>query len=132
MDELVEGIRNEIDAWPDPGLVPDAVALFGSAATGRMRPTSDIDLFVLQPDELLDTIGEGAELRQESWDHQLEWLRRVIGRWTGNDVRILDLSWHDLGRGMDSELRPVVRDIAEHGIWVIGSADLLRSNVDAR
>ena len=44
--ELLERVRAELAGWQE---APVFAALFGSAATGRMRLDSDIDLLVVRP-----------------------------------------------------------------------------------
>jgi hypothetical protein len=90
--------------------------LFGSAATGRMRPDSDIDLLVVRP-KSVDI--EGAE-----WRRQLESLSTAVTAWTGNDTRLLELDEDEVRRGLEGGER-VLDDIRDHGVVLYGRAAYL-------
>ena len=81
--ELLARIRAELAGGNRP---PSSWCCSGAlaAATGRMRPDSDIDLLVVRPKNV-DI--EGAE-----WRLQLETLSTDVTAWTGNDTRLLQ-SW---------------------------------------
>ncbi|MCB1026342.1 MAG: nucleotidyltransferase domain-containing protein [Microthrixaceae bacterium] len=122
---LLEAIAVEVDGW-DPW--PSGVALFGSAATGAMTTKSDIDVFVVRP---VGTRGEEmpmSEADDERWEGQVAELSRLIGEWTGNDARVLVFTDREVFSAARSgaPLEPVLADIAEHGIWVVGSSADLR------
>jgi predicted nucleotidyltransferase len=51
-EELVSRMTADVDSWRIPAL---AVWLFGSAARGEAGPDSDIDVFVLRPDDVPDS-----------------------------------------------------------------------------
>ena len=92
------------------------VALFGSAATGRMRPDSDIDVLVVRP-ELLD-------VEDPKWCRQLDGLSTEVTAWTGNDARVLDMGEAEVRRGLESG-EPVLADVRAEGIVVFGPAAYL-------
>jgi hypothetical protein len=58
-DELIARLQEQLAGW-DPAC--EYAALFGSAATGGMRPSSDIDLLVVRADSLDPTsqVGENS------------------------------------------------------------------------
>ena len=87
---------------------PQYAAVFGSAARGTMAEDSDIDIFLVRPDDALIDI----------WDAQVSALASDIGRWTGNDVRPLEYTVGELLAGRDD---PVVRDVIKDGLTVAGS-----------
>lgn len=107
-DELIARLRQRFGQWSPP---PVVAALFGSAGGGRMRPDSDIDLFVVRPAATAEEDG--------SWRTQLVELEQVVARWTGNDVRVLELGEAEAG---DAAQRPesVVVDILRDGLVLCG------------
>ncbi len=111
--ELLERIRGELAGWQE---APIFAALFGSAATGRMRPDSDIDLLVVRP-KSVDI--EGAE-----WRRQLESLSTAVTAWTGNDTRLLELDEDEVRRGLEGGER-VLADIRDDGVVLYGRAAYL-------
>jgi len=76
---LTDRLRNLISAWAKP---PVYAALFGSATRSDMRPSSDLDLFVVRPAD----VDEDDDV----WAEQLSDLRTAATAWTGNDARVLD------------------------------------------
>ena len=111
--ELLARIRAELAGWQE---APTFAALFGSAATGRMRPDSDIDLLVVRP-KSVDV--EGAE-----WRRQLENLSTAVTAWTGNDTRLLELDEDEVRRGLLGGER-VLADVRDEGIVLYGQAAYL-------
>ena len=113
-EELIDRIRNRLVTWK---LRPDYAALFGSAARGDMRTDSDIDLFVVRPDDDLD---------DEPWREQVASLERDVTAWTGNDARVLEYTTGECRAGLRAE-DPVLADIARDGIRLDGPPDMLRT-----
>ena len=111
-DALIERIRAAVATWDRAPLL---VMLFGSAATGRMRVDSDIDVFVVanEPRDAVDL-----------WRAQLSDLELDITKWTGNDARVLAYTVEDLMHTNDV----VVDDIARDGLLIAGDRTLLRSS----
>ena len=72
-DNLKQKLLDVLAAWPTLSVV----IVYGSAATGTMRPTSDIDLAVLGPQPL------AAEIRLA--------IMADVTRATGRDTDVLDL-----------------------------------------
>ncbi|MGH3682958.1 MAG: nucleotidyltransferase family protein [Natronosporangium sp.] len=114
--ELFDRITKELDTWTVP---PQFAAVFGSAARGGMRPDSDIDLFVVRPDEV-DPDSEG-------WRSQLADLTGKVTAWTGNDCRVLELAGSEVRAGSSASSR-VLGDIRTSGIVLHGPASYLRRN----
>lgn len=77
-------LRATLADWSHP---PIFAALFGSAARRDMRTDSDIDLFLVRPDDL-----ETSDAALEEWDRDTDRLQRHATAWTGNDTRILQMS----------------------------------------
>lgn len=109
-DALVDRIRAAVAAWDR---APVLVMLFGSAATGRMRVDSDIDVFV---------VGNEPNDASDRWREQISELELDITKWTGNDARVLAYSVDDLKHTNDV----VVDDITRDGILIAGDRALLR------
>lgn len=96
-----------IGAWERP---PVAAVLFGSAATGRMQPNSDIDVFVVRPD--------GIDADDGVWGSQRRALERSIAACTGNDARILEYA---LSEASSPTPDPVLDDIRHEGVVLFGT-----------
>lgn len=111
---LLRRLEARLQQWPDP---PAYAAVFGSAATGQMRPDSDIDLFLVRP---LAPGSTGTEEDSYSWDEQVQLLARDVTAWTGNDARIVEYTVEDLRSAFDSG-EPLLGDVARHGLTVAGS-----------
>jgi predicted nucleotidyltransferase len=113
-NELLRRIEQTIGGWARP---PVYAALFGSASRGQMRPDSDIDLFLVRPDDVDDAI----------WDAEIARLQEQVTRWTGNDARTMVMSDQaiDDGAGTDPLLESVIRD----GLTVYGPSTWLRRRI---
>ena len=109
-DALIERIRTAVATWDRAPLL---VMLFGSAATGRMRVDSDIDVFV---------VGNEPNDASDRWRTQISDLELDITKWTGNDARVLAYTVDALQHTSDI----VVDDIARDGILIAGDRALLR------
>lgn len=101
---LIRRLREEMSAWSQP---PVYAALFGSGAGGTMDVDSDLDLFLLRPDEAGSTWAEGVEAMKEA-----------AARWTGNDTQVLEFSVDEARGSVSSE--PVLHDVAQAGITILG------------
>lgn len=81
---LVERMRSWVD---DLDIAPQLVGLFGSTARGDGDASSDIDVVVVWEREGQSIGGE---------------LSGAVGRWTGNDVHVLEITLADVGRLRDA------------------------------
>lgn len=109
--EVVRRMRAQIAAWTQPC---EFAALFGSAATGTMTATSDLDVLVVRPDRV--------DAEDPTWVDQLAAFTSAVAAWTGNDTRILELAAAEIGtRGTER----VVADIARDGVVLAGPATYL-------
>lgn len=106
---LVDRIGEAIAAWSTQ---PEYAALFGSAATGGMRPDSDIDLLIVRPDHL--------DPDDETWRGHLDELAAAIAAWTGNDAQILEYGATEVVKAQRRKSERVLRDVADQGITVFG------------
>jgi predicted nucleotidyltransferase len=118
--ELLDRIGEEIGLWT---IRAEFAALFGSAAKGSMRPDSDIDVFVVRPDD----VDEDTEL----WQLQVATLTRHVTEWTGNDTRALDLAAAEVRDGLAAGRR-VLQEIRDTGITLHGSRSYLKSKTQGR
>jgi len=111
---LLARLQQALDAW---AVRPVHGALFGSAARGQMRLDSDIDIFLVRPDDDAD---------DEAWEAQGGELAAAVTRWTGNDTRILNMTEAEVRAGAASG-DPVLRSIVEDGLTVAGRSSWLRA-----
>lgn len=114
-DTFLDRLRERLNEWN-----PSAVyaSLFGSAARQEMEPGSDIDLLIVRRD--------GVDEDDMRWSAQLRDVAADAARWTGNDVRVLEVSATEAKRGVRMG-KPLFRDIQKEGIRVIGPAGYLRA-----
>lgn len=98
-------LHSAMDLWEDKPLF---AAIFGSAARDAMTAGSDIDLFLIQPDNATLSI----------WDSQVDSLIAQASKWTGSDVRPLLYTESDIRQLGSTE--PVLQFIAQEGIPVFG------------
>lgn len=111
---LLDRIEAQLQAWREP---PVYAAVFGSAATGRMTLSSDIDLLMVrrsppEPDAPHDA--------PDVWEEQVAQLARSVTAWTGNDARVVEYTEDDLRRAAGAG-EPLLRDVAKQGLTVAGS-----------
>jgi len=105
-----------IAGWTEP---PVYAALFGSWARSRATADSDVDLFLVRPDEADDT----------EWEAQLFALQQVVSRWTGNDARPFVIDESDLP---ERRTEPVLQSIRSEGLTMFGDASWFRKQVSPR
>lgn len=85
-------------------------AVFGSAATGRMRLDSDIDLFLVR----------GTDSDDDVWEQRVTELARLVTAWTGNDGRIVEYAEDDL-HAAALAAEPLLEDVSKQGKTVAGT-----------
>jgi predicted nucleotidyltransferase len=86
-------------------------AVFGSAATGRMKLDSDIDLFLVR--------GADSE-DDDAWEQRLTELARLVTAWTGNDGRIVEYT-EDEFRAAAAAGEPLLEEVSKQGQTVAGT-----------
>jgi predicted nucleotidyltransferase len=116
-EQIVERLRSLIEAWAQP---PVLAMLFGSVATGRATPESDLDLLIVRPD------GCGPDT--PTWRDQIAGLEANATAWTGNDARVVEFSEDELEQG---EIKPLLRDALRDGIELYGTPRQLRQRARA-
>jgi hypothetical protein len=113
-DELIARIQNLVQGWSPPC---DYAALFGSAALGNMRPTSDIDILVVR--------ANNVDPDAPAWREQIETLRRSVEGWTGNDPQVLELD-QAIAVAQAHDADSFLRDVERDGIWLAGESFHIR------
>ncbi len=113
-DTLVERLRERIEAWP---VVCSYAALFGSVVRREMRPDSDVDLFVVRPNNV--------DADDEQWREQLDTLSHDVTNWTGNDARILEYTAAEVQQGLRAR-NGVLADISAEGLRLAGPSRYLQ------
>jgi predicted nucleotidyltransferase len=113
--ELLNRMRDSIDAWE---IAPVHVSLFGSAARGEGDTESDIDLFVVRPEDVSED--------DPRWRTQLEDLAEQIQSWTGNHAGVAEASEDEIERLRRDE-PPIVGELRADAIVLSGEeiADLV-------
>lgn len=102
-------LEQHIGEW---GRAVRYAAVFGSAATGRMRLDSDIDLFLVRSgDSVFD---------DDAWERRVSELARLVTVWTGNDGNVVEYV-EDEFRAAAAAGEPLFRDVAKQGLTVAGS-----------
>jgi predicted nucleotidyltransferase len=107
--ELLNRIRHAINAWE---IAPVNVSPFGSTARGDGDTRSDIDLFIVRPNDVAE---EDAR-----WRAQLDDLARQIQRWTGNHARIAEAGEAEITQ-LSKDEPPIVAELRTDAIVLGGS-----------
>jgi predicted nucleotidyltransferase len=108
-DELLDRVAAEIGGW---SVAPQSVALFGSFARGEGDADSDIDMLVVR--------SETVARDDESWREQLARLNQHVLAWTGNPLRVIELSVAEFNQELAHE-EPYLSAAIRDGITVGGS-----------
>lgn len=109
LDRITAALRE----WEIPAVY---AAVFGSWARHEARADSDLDLFVVRPDDASD----------DTWAAQIDKIEHRMTRWTGNDARGLVLTETHVRRHPDD---PVLLSIVQDGRCVAGTPSWLRDVV---
>lgn len=133
--ELWRRLRKELSGWDPPALYACA---FGSAARADGDEMSDIDVLLVHLPfagerrprrsqdglltQLLDVMAVSAVVKPgvaadpDRWEGQVDRLRGLVQRWTGNSLQVIDLSFYEWWEPNDSRaglLADVRRDAVE-------------------
>lgn len=106
--ELINRLKDAISSW---SAKPIHASIFGSAARGDGDTASDIDIFLVRPDDL--------DSEDPTWRDQIDRLSEAVLAWTGNHAGVIDVGESDLGTFVE-EQRPVLGNIAEDAIDLAG------------
>lgn len=102
-------LEAHLDEW---GAELRYAAVFGSAATGRMRLDSDIDLFLVRATD------HGADA--DAWEQRVTELGRLVTALTGNDGRIVEYTEDEL-RVAAATGEPLLNDVSKQGLTIAGT-----------
>jgi predicted nucleotidyltransferase len=105
-NQLRQRVTELVQRWSVPA---EAVILFGSAARGEMRPSSDIDLFVVRPDAVDEDV----------WLEQAAELAERVSAWTGNDARVVEMTPDEVREGLH-EGDGLLRSVRDEGQVLFG------------
>lgn len=103
-------IAERFAAWPVP---PIAAAVFGSFARRDGDAGSDLDLFLVRPDDVLDD--------DEAWAICRHDLAVSAEAWSGNRVQVLELSAAELTAAVEAD-EPLVESLRHDARWLCGDA----------
>jgi predicted nucleotidyltransferase len=117
--ELLGRLRHRFAEWKVP---PFHASMFGSAARGDGDTASDIDLFIVRPQDV--------DEEDETWRGQLDELAEDVGQWTGNHTGIVELAAKELA-ALRRRRPPILKDLKEDAITLAGSdvAEILQGGV---
>jgi Nucleotidyltransferase domain len=101
---LFARIRAHLATWPIP---PVAAAAFGSAARGDGGLDSDIDVFLVRPDEL--------DSDDPRWTDPISQLAERIARWSGNSASFIEATPTQMRAMLDRD-EPIIADIRTDAI----------------
>ncbi|MEN5074442.1 nucleotidyltransferase domain-containing protein [Isoptericola cucumis] len=113
-DQVLERIIDALGEWRHR---PVYGAVFGSWARREAGTVSDLDLFLVQPDDA----------PADMWAAQVDAIERDATRWTGNDTRSLVLTENHVRQHPHD---PVLRSILDEGHTVSGDPSWLASLVN--
>lgn len=113
-ESLVAGLRTLVGGWI---VAPAYAALFGSFARREAGPQSDLDLFVVRPQEIDED--------DPRWRRQIDALTAAATAWTGNDARVLEYSAGEV-RARVSLGDEVLDAVRREGIELAGVGTLIR------
>ncbi len=105
---LFKRIREAISAW---SVQPVAAAVFGSAARGDGGVESDIDVFVVRPEEVTDD-----DLR---WSDDVAALSTSVRRWSGNSASVIQATPSQVA-SMISRNEPIVESLRRDAMPLFG------------
>jgi predicted nucleotidyltransferase len=115
-NELWKRFRDELKRWRPK---PMYACVFGSAARGDGDEASDIDLLLVHPpfpgekkparltpsvrSQLAVALGSAVlsspeREAQPQWESQIDHLRALVERWTGNPLQVVDLTFYEWRR----------------------------------
>jgi len=108
---FIDRLERELAEW---AIQTPYAALFGSVARRAAHRASDVDVFVVRPNDANDA----------PWSEQLRSLRARIHEWTGNQAEILEYSENEVTAGMRNH-DPVLAEIQSSGIPISGPPNYL-------
>jgi predicted nucleotidyltransferase len=107
-ERFFDRVKELVRAW---NVQPVHVSVFGSAGRGEGDTMSDIDLFVVRPDDVSEDDDE--------WRSQIDELAESVYRWTGNQAGIAEFARSDLRR-LARERPPIVEELERDAVTLAG------------
>ncbi len=111
-------LEEHLDGW---GKTLRYAAVFGSAATGRMKLDSDIDLILVRA-------SGSSQDGDDGWEQRVTELARLVTAWTGNDGRIVEYAEEEFCAAAAAG-EPLLRDVAKQGLTVAGTRAWLNAQL---
>lgn len=105
---LTNRIRDEIGSWDHAAV---AAAIFGSYARGQAHAGSDIDLFLVRPDDTAEDV--------RGWRAQVDSLEVRVRAWTGNTLEILEVDEREVA-AMGARKDRLVEDLLSDALHLTG------------
>lgn len=96
---LFESMAMDVGGWQ---VQPVLVGVFGSAARGDGRASSDVDLLVVRPDDVGDVLALGTGGQAGEWASQVQSLRDGVHQLTGNRAHVVEFSAEDFASTLRS------------------------------
>jgi predicted nucleotidyltransferase len=139
--ELWSRFRHELGTWQPRPLY---ACVFGSAARGDGDETGDIDLLLVHPpfpgerkparlspsirSQLADALGDALLSNSELepvllWEGQIDRLRDLVERWTGNALQVVDLSFYEW-RHPHKQHQPLLDEVRRDGLELVRARGL--------
>jgi predicted nucleotidyltransferase len=106
--EFFDRICAEISQWRISAV---SAAIFGSAARGDGNTDSDIDVFLVRPDEVDEDDAE--------WRGQVAELSAAISRWSGNRASVIEVSAAEAG-GLSERRATIAEELLRDAVNVSG------------
>lgn len=106
--EFIDRLRRVFEGWE---LKPVHASMFGSAARSDGDVDSDIDLFIVRP--------EDVDTENSRWRDQLDRLANDVKSWTGNHAGIAELGVEDLA-DLRRRRPPVLIDLDADAVTLAG------------
>jgi predicted nucleotidyltransferase len=140
--ELWRRFRDELESWR---LRPLYACVFGSAARGDGDEASDIDLLLVHPPfpgekkparlspsvraQLTEALGGVLRSSSEQepvplWESQIDRLRDLAERWSGNSLQVVDLSFAEW-RSPPVQHRALLSDVRSDGLELMKARGLV-------
>lgn len=115
--ELLRRIANAVGGWSP---APEHVSVYGSTARGDGDEASDVDLFIVRPDDVDEESGH--------WREQIAALERDVRAWSGNSASISEVGQEELRR-LQRDRPTVVAELEAEALTLIGppTDELLRT-----
>lgn len=101
---LFQRIRENLESWPKR---PVAAAVFGSAARGDGTSESDVDVFVVRP--------ENVDAEDSGWSDSVDGLAQAIMRWSGNRASIIQTTRGEIQQMMAREA-PIIAELRRDAV----------------